>query len=87
MVTFERLPDVRRATGQSTSAIYRNCAAGLMCPPVKLGPKTSAWILHEVREVNAARAAGWSDDQIRDLVSRLVAQRGEYAPRLAEGRR
>ena len=43
-------------------------------PPVKIG-RMSAWIDRELTAVNEAIIAGRSDDEIRQLVADLVAQR------------
>jgi prophage regulatory protein len=45
-------------------------------PPVKIG-RMSAWIDRELTAVNEAIIAGKSDDEIRQLVADLVAQRTE----------
>jgi len=46
-----------------------------MTPPVKLGERCAAWPLHEIAAINAARIAGKSDEEIRELVTQLEQQR------------
>ena len=48
---------------------------GLYTPPIKIGPRASAWPDDEVEILNAARIAGKSDQEIRELVCKLVAAR------------
>jgi prophage regulatory protein len=50
---------------------------GLLPKPFKLGPRAVGWFAREAAAINAARAAGKSDDEIRVLVARLMrARRG-----------
>ena len=74
-----RGPLATERTGDSRSGLHRKVQAGLFPPPVKIGERASAWPEHEVDAVNAARIAGKSDDEIRELVRRLVAARSEMA--------
>ena len=78
---FKKRPEVLKARGDgSTSNLYAEIAAGLMPPGVRIGRRAVAWPDYEIEAINRARMAGWSDDQIRDLVKRLVAARTEFAP-------
>lgn len=70
-----RLPDVVARTGRPPSTIYWLIKRGLFPPPIKLGPRTSGWPDSDGDAINAAYAAGRSDDEIRNLVKRLVAER------------
>ena len=70
-----RMPALRRQYPRSRSTIYGDIRAGRFTPPVALGPRCSAWPAREVDQILAARAAGASDRQIRQLVTRLVAER------------
>jgi prophage regulatory protein len=47
---FLRLPEVKRRTGKSRSALYRAVAAGEFPRPVRVGKNTSVWIESEVAE-------------------------------------
>lgn len=60
---------------KSRAAFYADIQAGLMTPPVKLSARSVAWPEHEIRAINSARIAGQTNDQIRNLVSRLVEDR------------
>ena len=70
-----RLPTVTQVTGKPRSTLYRNIQAGLFTKPVQIGGSRVAWPKNEVAAINQARIAGKSDDQIRELVSKLEADR------------
>jgi prophage regulatory protein len=73
--TILRLPKTKACTGLSRSTIYLRVAQGLLTKPISLGGRAVGWPAHEVEAVNAARIAGRSDAEVRELVSRLVAAR------------
>ena len=73
--TILRLPAVKASTGLSRSTIYLRIAQGLFTKPVSLGGRAVGWPAHELAALNAARIAGRSDADIRDLVVRLEAAR------------
>lgn len=62
-------------TGKSRSGLYADIASGTFPKAVKTSSRSAAWPALEVAEINAARIAGKSDDQIRALVERLHAAR------------
>jgi prophage regulatory protein len=70
-----RLPDVKTVVGLSRSTIYLRVADGSFPKPVNLGGRAVGWPAHEVAMVNAARIAGRSDADVRDLVRKLEAAR------------
>ena len=72
--TIFRLPKVKSETGQSRSWLYQSAKDGLFTPPMKTG-RSSGWPAREVAALNAARIAGKSDAEIRELVADLVAER------------
>ena len=68
--TLVRLPAVRDRTGLSTSAIYRDMAAGKFPQSVTIGPNARAWLLSEVEDWIAARIAArdtGADEATRSL--------------------
>ncbi len=75
--TILRLPAVLRERGRSRSAHYLDIQQGLFTPPVAIGRRSVGWPASEVTALNAARIAGMSEDEIRVLVRRLEAQRGQ----------
>lgn len=66
---------VRKENGDSKSKHYADIQKGLWTKPVKTGLRASGWPDYEVAELNAARIAGKSDDEIRALVATLEAAR------------
>ena len=73
--TIFRLPAVKSESGYSRSTIYLRIAQGLWTKQVSLGPRAVGWPRHEVAELNAARIAGKTDEEIRALVLKLEAAR------------
>ena len=71
-----RLPDVRYRTGLSRSTIYLRISQGFFPAPISLGGRTVGWPDYEIDEINAARIAGTSDDEIGEIVERLHISRG-----------
>lgn len=70
-----RRRQVELQSGYSRSTIYLRMSQGLFPTPIQLGARAVAWVLREIRAVNAARIAGKSDGEIRALVAQLVAAR------------
>ena len=82
-LTFKRCPAARAVFGIGNATFYDWISKGLMTPGVPLGARTVGWPAHELEAIAAARIAGKSDDEIRDLTKRLIAARAE-AGKLAE---
>lgn len=73
-----RLPLVKVKAGhRSDASIYNAIRAGLWTTGVAIGQRAKGWPDYEVDAINAARIAGKSDDQIRELVKALHAKRSE----------
>jgi len=66
-----RLPQVKSQSGYSRSTIYLRISQGLWTKPVNLGARSVGWPANEVASLNAARIAGKTDSQIRELVKKL----------------
>lgn len=73
--TILRLPTVLRERGRSRSAHYLDIQQGLFTHPVAIGLRAVGWPSGELAAINAARIAGKSDEEIRDLVLKLEAAR------------
>jgi prophage regulatory protein len=73
--TILRLPAVKSESGLSRSTIYLRVSQGLWTKPVSLGARAVGWPSDEVDAINAARIAGNTDDDIRNLVTKLEAAR------------
>lgn len=75
-----RLPAVKRSMGhRSDASIYNAIRAGLFTSGVAIGPRAKGWPDYEVDAINAARVAGKSESEIRELVKALHAKRTELA--------
>lgn len=72
-----RLPAVKLISGLARATLYLRMAQGLWTKPVSLGGRAVGWPASEVEKLNAARIAGRSDQQIRELVTKLHAERSE----------
>lgn len=70
-----RLPAVKERTGLSRSTIYLRINQGLLPKPVCLGARAVGWPATEVEALNSARIAGSTDEEIRELVKLLEAER------------
>ena len=71
-----RMPAVKAETGhKSHASIYNAIRAGLFTKPVQIGQRSVGWPDTEVFAINAARIAGQSETEIRDLVIRLHSKR------------
>lgn len=68
-------PKVLVMTCDSKSAHHDKILKGLMVPSISIGLRSVAYIEFEILSVVAARIQGKSDDEIRLLVKKLVAQR------------
>ena len=70
------MPEVLAEKGNAShSTVYGEIHAGLFPVPVPIGQRAVGWPDHEVKAINAARIAGKSDDQIRELVAKLHSAR------------
>lgn len=75
-----RMPAVKAETGhRSHASIYNAIKAGLFTTGVAIGQRSRGWPASEVQAINAARIAGKSEADIRELVQRLHAKRAEQA--------
>ena len=77
--TILRLPAIKTSTGLSRSTIYLRVAQGEFPKPVSLGGRAVGWPASEVAALNAARIAGKSNSEIRELVVTLEAARKTVA--------
>ena len=57
--------------------LNENIKRGLFVTPVRISGRAVAFPAHEVDAICAARVAGRNDDEIRSLVAKLQAARGE----------
>lgn len=75
-----RMPAVKAETGhRSHASIYNAIKAGLFPTGVAIGQRSVGWPSDEVQAINAARIAGQTEAEIRELVIRLHTKRTTLA--------
>ena len=73
-----RLPDVKRVLGHRADAsVYNAIRAGLFTTGVSIGQRAKGWPDYECDVINAARVAGKTDTEMRELVKVLHAKRSQ----------
>lgn len=78
--TIVRRKNLEAMVGLSRSTIYVHVASGLLTKPVALGARAVGWPISEIEALTAARIAGKSEVEIRQLVARLHAERRAEVP-------
>jgi prophage regulatory protein len=74
-----RLPEVKQILGHRADAsVYNAIRNGLFTTGVAIGQRAKGWPDYEAQAITAARIAGQSDAQIRELVKNLHAKRIEF---------
>lgn len=75
-----RLPEVKRRRGFSADAsVYNEIRDGLFPAGVAISQRSKGWPDYECDAINAARIAGKSNTEIRELVNLLNAKRKDIA--------
>tara|TARA_B110000196_G_scaffold320184_1_gene341001 strand:- start:2726 stop:2983 length:258 start_codon:yes stop_codon:yes gene_type:complete len=62
----------------SRSNLYQKIEKGLWPAPIQLGARAVAWLSSENEQVLAAMISGQSQDEIRELVKRLIKDRQQF---------
>jgi prophage regulatory protein len=75
MDNLVRINRVIEITGMPRTSIYEKILDRTFPAQIKIGSRTVAWPESEIYAVNAARIAGRTDAQIRELVQTLAAKR------------
>ena len=70
-----RLKDVLQKVGLKRATVYNKIRDGTFPPPVKVSDKTALWPEHEVDLVLKAWIVGLTEEEMRALVSSIVAER------------
>ena len=79
-MSIMRMPAVKAETGhRSHASIYNAIKAGLFTKPVRIGDRAVGWPSQEVQAIVAARIAGKTPEQIRELVCKLERARKAMA--------
>lgn len=66
-------------TGERRSTFNSKVNSGLITKPIFISPRVKVWAEHELESINRAWLAGSNEDQIRELVKKLEADRSQYA--------
>jgi len=75
---FLRLPEVKRRRGfRSDASVYNEVRDGLCTTGVAISQRSKGWPDYEIDAINAARVAGKTDAEIRELVKALHVKRTE----------
>lgn len=79
-MSIMRMPAVKAETGhRSHASIYNAIRDGLFTKPVRIGDRAVGWPSQEVQAIVAARIAGKTQEQIRELVCKLERARKAMA--------
>lgn len=71
-----RMESVKSSIGhKSHASVYNDIREGLFTRSVSIGSRAVGWPDYEVYAICQARIAGWSDAQIRELVTQLHEKR------------
>jgi prophage regulatory protein len=71
-----REPAVRQALGlRGVRSTYDQISSGLLPRPVSIGLRAKGWPISEIETIVAARVAGASTEEVRELVKGLVETR------------
>jgi prophage regulatory protein len=81
---FLDLPALTESLAESRSSVYSKIGKGLFPALVKIGPRRVALPTSEAQAIAQARIAGLSDDEMRQLVTKLVASRKALNPSVGE---
>lgn len=75
MNQFYRMRDVSKQLGIAKPTLYAHIVKGIFPPGISVGPRATAWPAAELDAIVAARTAGKSEAQIKELVASLTAAR------------
>jgi prophage regulatory protein len=68
-------PEIKAITTDGNTAQFEKIREGLLPPYFNLGKRSVGMFEHECTTIVAARAAGRSEDEIRQIVKALIKQR------------
>ena len=76
--TIIRRPEVLELLKISRSNLYQKIDQGLWPTPIQLGARAVAWLSSENEQVLAAMISGQSQDEIKELVKKLIEDRQQF---------
>lgn len=68
--------------GIAFSTLYVHTKDGVVPEGVNIGGRAVAWPIDELDMIVNARIAGFSNDQVRELVKQITAERPKRAPKI-----
>jgi prophage regulatory protein len=74
-LTMLKIEQVSAALGQGRSTTYRDLSERLLPAAVKYTERSARWPKHEIVQILKARAAGWTTQQLSELVIKMEADR------------
>jgi len=74
-IQFIRSNEVHKILALGRTAVDCGIADGVIPPRISLGKRAAGFLKHELEAVIVARAAGRSDEDVRNLVDQLVLSR------------
>jgi len=74
-ISFQKIDEVLNRVGFKRSTLLNKIRAGLWPPSIKLGYKAIGFVKHEIDEVLIALINGFSEEEIKALVKKLVIDR------------
>ncbi|MAZ65496.1 MAG: transcriptional regulator [Kangiellaceae bacterium] len=75
---YLRKKDVLKQSAIGSTSLYYEVQEGTFPPPVPLGARAVGYLEHEVQAILAAKAAGYTPDQLKALVQQLIAKRETF---------
>lgn len=81
-IAFHRGPEIQKTLCIARPTQYEWIKKGLLPSLVRIGPRASGLPASEVQEIAAARVAGYSDSQIKNLVLQIHERRKLGAPKI-----
>lgn len=72
--------EAQASTRKSNSQWYLEISQGTIPEGVRIGKNSVAWPEHEITAINQARIAGYSNEQVRELVTVLMDKRKALDP-------
>lgn len=70
-----RRPEVLNKMGWSKSTLYNRLNNGLFPPPISLGARSVGFVESDCDKAVQAMIAGYSEQQLKALVQKIVSQR------------
>ena len=75
LLIIERKSELLPRIGLSRSNLHNKIQLGLWCPPISLGERAVGYIKYESDEVLSAYINGFTPEEIKELVQKLVSER------------